>query len=242
MRYLLTLVSLVGCCCLLVLHPSAKGEAADNRNLLVEADQCANILYQFGVVKKDFFPKGPEKAVQKSSLGKDWPPPQSYSWRVLVLPMMEQVAVYEKIVKASKRFLIPGTISNGQLRRLPSLTEALHEMPEWLTLDRYRQKEEKAIYRRIIIPDEPEKLIIVESATLVPWYRPGDELILTDDIPIPKEVGGNFPSGFFALCGDGKVRFISQRLPEKSRRRALLSGAGLPAIRAESKKERREDM
>jgi hypothetical protein len=224
-------ILLVGSTCHVTLAVDPKPKLSENE-LRIEARYCVNMLYQFAIINKDFFPDGPEKPNQ-GNVGEGWPPPPSYSWRVTILTWLEQNVLYRQMMTATKQFAIPGTISDDQLDKIVDLKRCVNQMPEWLTLERWRKKKGLTVYRRVVVPDQPNKFIVVESTKLVPWHRSGDELIVMYDLPLPEELGGNFPNGFFALCGDRKVRFIPRSLSEKRIQTILIAGGIVPAISAD---------
>src|SRR5437660_917390 len=91
--------------------PPAKLAGDDLRR---EAAGCASTLYQFGVVKKDFFPAGLGKRVEDNKFYDDpaqWPPPKAYSWRVAVLPFLEQNTVYKALLDETDAFKVPAALT-----------------------------------------------------------------------------------------------------------------------------------
>ena len=133
------------------------------------------------------------------------------------------------------------TASDDELNKREELKSAVARMPEWMTIERHKKEIGKTIYRRVVVKEKPGLFILVESSELVPWFRPTDDLGLAEGRPLPK-MGGNFSTGFFALCGDGKVRFLSKTLTEKEVRKALLTGEGVRAIRADDEDDRKADI
>jgi hypothetical protein len=206
-----------------------------------EAAWCANSLAQFAIVQRDFFPDGLETAKPEIGVEALWPPPPSWSWRVAVLPYMEQAYTYKVLHDLSDGFKLPGTLSDDQLEKHPDLKGRLAWMPEWMTIERWKKETGKTIYRRIVVVDRPTVFIVVESSELVPWWKGDDDLVMDEKGSLPK-MGGNFPTGFFALCGDGKVRFLPKTLTDKELRKALLTGEGAPAIRGRDIHERKKDI
>jgi hypothetical protein len=204
--------------------------------------RCAGTLYQFGRVHQDFFPNGLENAKKGEgwNVEEPWPPPKPWSWRLAGLPFLEQNNLYRDLHRRSEGFKIPCTLSKNELSKLPELKEAVGRMPSWLTLERWKKEAGKTIYRRVLIKDRPDLFVIVESSELVPWHEAGDELEFADGKPLPN-MGGNFPNGFFALCGDGRVRFLPSTLSEKELRKALITGKGVRPLR-EAIKEWEEDI
>ncbi len=66
-------------------------------------------------------------------------------------------------------------------------------------------------------------LSVVEAGEAVPWTKP-DDLPYDPKGPLPK-LGGAFPEGFHAALFDGSVRFIKKGIDEKTLR-ALITPAG----------------
>jgi hypothetical protein len=202
-----------------------------------DAEQCASMLSQFGQVQRDFFPKGLKDCKVRdlkisTLLGESptpWPPPSGYSWRVAVMPYMEEAILYYWVCDLTQGFKTHAKPTEAAFEKDPNLKRhVLHKMPAWLTLKKI-DSPAKSVYRRVIIPDQPALFVVVESATPVPWMQADDDITLPKGKPL--ETRGNFSNGFFALCGDGKVRFLRSKLTEQQLREALISGAGVTAIR-----------
>lgn len=210
--------------------------------LCAEANRCVVTLWQFRVVHRDFFPDGFKKAEDGPHAEKGvWPPPDTWSWRVAVLPFLEQNVLYKSIHELSDGFKTPGTLPEEKLNKHGELVNQLGMMPSWMALPHGKKDTGQTVFRRVVVKDKPGLFIIVESSDLALWFRPTDDLQLADDKPLPK-MGGNFPNGFFALCGDGKVHFLPKTMTEKEVRKALLTGEGGSVIRAEYSRERKADI
>src|SRR5262249_23725657 len=130
----------------------------------------------------------------------------------------------------------------AELEKRPRLQGLLGRMPAWLTLPRLKGQAGKSVYRRVLAKGDPDRFIIVESRDLVDWFRGGDDLEKVGGKPMPK-LRGNFPGGFFALCGDGQVRFLAGTLPEKEVRRVLVAGSdAVRPLRCKNSQELAEDI
>ena len=209
-----------------------------------EAARCANTLYQFAVVKKDFFPAGLGKRFEDNKFYHDpaqWPPPKAYSWRVAVLPFLEQNNLYKALLAETDTFKTPAILSTAELEKRPDLKRLLGRMPEWMTLSHLKDKAGKSVYRRLIAKEKPDLFIIVESPELVDWYKGGDDLEMTEGKSLPK-IGGNFFGGFFALCGDDQVRFLPSTLSQNEIRQVLITGKGVRPLRCKDGEELIEDI
>jgi hypothetical protein len=222
--------------CALIAHaepPKAQDKVRE------EASKCASLLRQFGIGWAITNSVLEDK--KKTGEPDDWPPPPSWSWRVTVLPFMEQNVLYMSLHRASDEFKIPGSLSDKELDKHKDLKRAVAEPPEWMTIERWKRETGKTIYRRVVVVEKPELFIVVESSELVPWFRGDDDLVMDAKNPLPK-MGGNFQTGFFALCGDGEVRFLPKTLSDKETRKALLTGEGVPALRFDSKNTWQKDI
>jgi hypothetical protein len=208
-----------------------------------DGEHCAWMLNGIGFAQRAWFPDGLEKAESTILTGDaiTWPPPKTYSWRVAVLPSVEQTPLYERISKASDGFKVPGTVTAEGLKKLPKLQEAFQSMPELFALPSTKPAEGRTVFRRVTATAKPNLFIVIESSDSVPWAAPEEDLVVDDKKPLPK-LGGNFAGGFFALCGDEKIRFLSAKLTDKQIREALLTGAGVPPIRIDSKAKLKQDI
>jgi hypothetical protein len=214
-----------------------------------DANQCVSFLYQFGQVRRDCFPKGlhdikPRDLKISTTLGQHptpWPPPKGYSWRVAIMPFMEEAILYYWLCDLTDGFKTHSKATEAAFEKDPDLRRhVLRKMPAWLKLKRI-DSPAKSIYRRVVIPEKPAVFVVIETSQPVPWMQADDDLQLTSDKSLPK-IRGNFANGFFALCGDGKVRFLRNTLTEKQLREALISGAGAAPIRLFPVERRQEDI
>jgi hypothetical protein len=149
------------------------------------------------------------------------------SWRVLVLPYLEQDALY----KAFKLDEPWDGLHNKSL---------LAQMPQVFANPDLNSKEPLTVYQAFTGPGaffEGKKglsfaeftdgtsntLMLVEAATPVPWTKPED-LPYDPNKPLPK-LGGHRPDGFAAAYCDGSVRVLRQNIKE-SVLRALITRNG----------------
>jgi hypothetical protein len=75
------------------------------------------------------------------------------------------------------------------------------------------------------LPDPANTIFVVEAAEPVPWLMP-EGLPYDPHKPLPP-LGGAFQDGFFALMGDGSVRFIPHETEERVIR-SYITGKPLP--------------
>jgi hypothetical protein len=134
------------------------------------------------------------------------------SWRVAILPFLEQLALYERF-----RLDEPWDSSHNAslLREMPSVYAPVisRETPAYTTH-----------YQRIVGPgsllggDDGTRpgvnffarpaLLIVEAAESVPWTKPED--LTYDDASPSLKLGGPLVDGSYATFADGSVRFLNK--------------------------------
>jgi len=143
------------------------------------------------------------------------------SWRVAILPWLEQNALYE-------RFHLDEAWDS------PHNAALLKEMPRvYAPVVRRDPTPYATYYQGFVGPgalfdgDEATKitdvidaavptLMIVEAAEPVPWTKPED-LPYDDGKPLPK-LGGHFEDGAYVACADGSARFLSRRVAPETLR------------------------
>jgi hypothetical protein len=166
------------------------------------------------------------------------PPPAAYdkqgkpqlSWRVLVLPYIEQQSLFEQF-----RLDEPWD-SEHNLRLLPRMPLIYGR------LDRDAARQPYTTFYRVFVgkgtafegpqglrlpddfPDgEHNTILIVEAAEAVPWTKP-EELTYAADRPVPP-LGGMFEHGFQAALVDGSVITLKRDTGE-AKLRALITRKG----------------
>jgi hypothetical protein len=149
------------------------------------------------------------------------------SWRVMILPYMEQEALY-----AQYKFDEPWDGPNNskllsivpmQYRRPGTSGEATNTPYLSITGEDAMFQASKETLLSDVQDGLGKTIMIVESNSAVPWTKP-DDLVYAKDKPLPV-FGGFFDEGFHAAFGDGSVRFLSKSMPE-SVLRALLTARG----------------
>jgi len=199
--------------------------------------QCTNNLKQIGLALHNYqsthgrFPPA-------ASVGKDGKP--LLSWRVALLPFLEQQALYERF-HLDEPWDSP---HNKELLKLLPSTYACPSRPDvkpgtTATTTTYRAITGKgaafegAEGRKLadFTDGLSNTLMVVESRDAVPWTAP-DDLTFdpAPDAPLP-EVGSAHPGGFNALFGDGSTRFIKASL-NPATLRALMTRAGGEVVNA----------
>jgi prepilin-type processing-associated H-X9-DG protein len=152
------------------------------------------------------------------------------SWRVAILPYIEQDNLYKQFhldepwdSEHNKKLL-------AQMPKLYAATGQKHPAEPFETF--YQVFTGKGTMfegtQGIKFTDVTDglsyTLMIVEAADAVPWTKP-DDLRYSPDKPLPK-LGGQFPGGCNAAFGDGSVKFLSQSIDEKTLRALITRNGG----------------
>ena len=151
------------------------------------------------------------------------------SWRVAILPFLEQSALYE-------RFHLDEAWDSSHnaalLEEMPRVYApvALKGTPPYTT---YYQGlvgpgalfdgEEGARLADVVYVSKPT-LMVVEAAEPVPWTKPED-VPYDGAKPLPK-LGGQFEDGFYAAFTDGWPRFLSREVAPETLRALIRRGDG----------------
>jgi beta-lactamase regulating signal transducer with metallopeptidase domain len=149
------------------------------------------------------------------------------SWRVMILPFMEQKALYN-LYRFDEPWDGP---NNSKLLSMVPIQYRHPEAPAGSTNTPYLAiTGEEAMFQpsKETLPSDvrdglANTIMVVESKSTIPWTKP-DDLAYASDKPLPF-VGGFFDEGFHAAFGDGSVRFISKTIAE-SVLRALMTARG----------------
>jgi hypothetical protein len=230
----------------LLLLPCSAAPAPDRKDDEKEIQQAANDLKQLLLAMhncNDTYAKLPSAGHGALFFPTQPAIPENYlSWRVFLLPFIEENIVYTDI-------------HHGKYGK-PDLTDAKKLAAYWDNADMLKQRpklygggkgagETKTTWRVFVgkgAAFEKDKLLrfpadfpdgtsctvlIVEAAEAVPWTKP-DELLYDPDKPLPK-LGGRFKEGFLAGMADGTARLVPYDTPEKVLR-ALITRNGGEAI------------
>jgi Protein of unknown function (DUF1559) len=151
------------------------------------------------------------------------------SWRVAVLPYLEQQALYEK-------FHLDEPWDSAHNKAL------LKEIPDvYVPVIRSDEPKISTYYQVITGPGTSfegkdgasfiditdgtsNTLMVVEAGSPVPWTKPED-LTYDKEKPLPK-LGRLFRGGFNAGFTDGSVRFLSEAIPEQVIRAIITRNGG----------------
>jgi len=151
-----------------------------------------------------------------------------HSWRVAILPFLEQKALYEKYrlnepwdSEHNKKLLD----NMPQVFRSPNATNDSN-FPSYygLTGSSSGLGDGNGEKIRSFTDGTSNSILVVGAKREIPWTKP-------EDIPFdPKkklpEFGGYHPQGFLALLADGSVRFISKTIDEAVLKALLTRNGG----------------
>ncbi len=149
------------------------------------------------------------------------------SWRVLILPFIEQTELYNQY-----RFDEPwdGPNNSKLLAKMPAIYRH-PDVPAGSTDTNFAVVQgkdtiflaDRALKFNEITDGSSNTLLLVETNAAIPWTKPED-LIYEADKELPK-IGGFSDQGFQAAFADGSVRFLGKTL-DPAMLRALLTARG----------------
>jgi prepilin-type processing-associated H-X9-DG protein len=187
--------------------------------------QSANNLKQIGIAMHTYHDKYGHFP-PAATYDKDGKP--LLSWRVLILPFLEQNELY-------KEFKLDEPWDSEHNKKLLARMPKTYDTPS-------EKKERNHTFIQVFvgkmaafegktgrkIPEFTDgtsnTILVVETEKEVPWTKPAD-LPFDPDKPLPK-LGGVYTNGFNALFADGSVRFISQAITEKTLRAVITRNGG----------------
>jgi hypothetical protein len=180
--------------------------------------QSTNDLSQIGIALLDY--EGTFGAFPPSA-GRRQPKDPPHSWRVAILPYIDQGGLYNQYNFSepwdgpnNKRFL-------EQMPKLYALPAAGKSAPPDATyyqmfVGKATIGEGRGARMSNLVHGSANTLLVVEAAEAVPWTKPED-LPYAADRPLPR-LGGHFRNRFLALFADGSVVSLPQDADEKSLR------------------------
>ncbi|WP_197455290.1 DUF1559 domain-containing protein [Stieleria neptunia] len=208
-----------------LLMPAVQASRAAARRM-----QASNELKQIGLAMHNYhsvYKSLPDRAIRDEN-GK-----ALLSWRVAILPFIEQQALYEQFHLDE-----PWDSPNNRplLDQMPrTYADPSAIVPPGHTVFQVPQGEELMFHDagptafRDVRDGLSNTIMAIESSSqaAVPWTKPVDlEIDLTDPLA---ETGDSRPGGFHVLMGDGAVRFIADAIdPEVFKK--LLTRAGAEPV------------
>jgi hypothetical protein len=196
--------------------------------------QSANNLKQIGLALHNYADQSQGTLPPSALFDKNGKP--LLSWRVLILPYIEQDDLYKQF-KLNEPW--DSAHNKKLLAKMPSTFKAPIDRPVKPGYTFYQAfvgksaafEGKKGMRLPADFPDGLSNTIwVAEAATPVPWTKPED-LAYAADKPVPK-LGGLFEGGFNAAFADGAVRFFSKSMAEQTLR-AYITRNGGEVIREE---------
>ncbi len=198
--------------------------------------ECVNNLKQIGLAMSNYHAAHNDAFPRAAITDKQGKP--LLSWRVAILPYIEQQALYNKF-KLDEAWDSPH--NRGLLKEMP---------PAYLCPSRARAEPFTTAYRvfsgkgalfengrdvgAVQVTDGfGNTLMVVEAKQAVPWSKP-DELAFDPAAPPSLfGAGSSHPDGFDALFADGSVRFVADSTDPSMFRAKITRGGGEPLSFAE---------
>lgn len=157
------------------------------------------------------------------------PPPNSMdaaSWRVQLLPYIEQAALWNQI-QTHPQAEIPESVASTAIRTFVNPMQKKNPT----TKTNYRVfvgggsifEPNGRVTMNQVADGTSNTILIVEAAEAVDWSKPED-LMIDGNKPLPKL--GIFPGGFHAAMADGSIRWIPSDTPEHVIRAMITRAAG----------------
>ncbi len=152
-----------------------------------------------------------------------------YSWRVLLLPYLEQDALFKEFKK-------------DEAWDSPHNKKLLARMPPVYAPVRGKMKEPYATYYQVFVGQNAvfegrdgrslaeitdgtsNTLLVIEAGPPVPWSKPED-IAFVPDQPIP-QLETQFPGGFNVAFCDGSARFLKRTIDPKVLRLLIMRNDG----------------
>jgi hypothetical protein len=157
------------------------------------------------------------------------------SWRVAILPFIEQAAVYNQF-KLDEPWDSPNNKKWSQLiiKTYLSPNSVVQVNKEGFALTSYKgvagpgtifDAETKKLTMVGITDGTSNTVMVVESGDPIPWAKPGD-LVIDPKKPLPNLVSPGLVDQFTALMCDGSVRMVNTKKTSEKTLRAAFSRAG----------------
>jgi RNA polymerase sigma factor (sigma-70 family) len=208
--------------------PAPERKAADDLETEARAKSMNNLM-QIALAMHNFASNAALSNFPPAAIRKEGKP--LLSWRVALLPHLDQKALYEK-------FHLDEPWDSPHNKTL------LDQMPEFYApVINIKDGPKYTTYYQVLVgpgalfDDEgggprlknikdgtANTIMVVEASQPVPWTKPED-VPFDKEKPLPK-LGGVFKEGFNAAFADGSARFLSKKLSEKVLRAAITSNGG----------------
>jgi RNA polymerase sigma factor (sigma-70 family) len=153
-----------------------------------------------------------------------------YSWRVALLPYLEQKALYRTLQPAAawddpaNRFLAATAVGNYYPAVKVKAGDSAKTFYQVFVGKGTVFGRKEGTRLQDIKGGLSNTILVVEAGTMVPWAQPAD-LPYEAGKPLPR-LDGMFPEGFHVLLADGSVRSIKKKFNEKVMRLAITGGDG----------------
>jgi prepilin-type processing-associated H-X9-DG protein len=191
--------------------------------------QCVNNMKQIGLAMHNFASATdafPAAAIRD----KDGKP--LLSWRVAILPYLEQGALYNEF-KLDEPWDSPH--NTALIERMPLIYKC-PSRPMATGLTPYQVftgggalfDGEKGPRFQDITDGTSNTLMVAEAKAGVPWTKPDDITFDPADAALMAKLGGNHTGGFNALFGDGSVRFLKTSIDLGMLRKLVTRAGGEP--------------
>lgn len=158
------------------------------------------------------------------------------SWRVAILPYIEQGALYEQF-KLDEPWDSPHNIR--LLKHMPGTFSLSYQQPSPIGSTHIRiligeetlwhPEEPRALSEKDIPDGSGNTILLFEAEQATPWTKP-DEPQYGNDEPLPR-LGASDPDTFLVGIADGNARHIPRSISEKAFRLAIGRSNGIPLDR-----------
>ncbi len=203
---------------LLATTVSATRRAASRQTSAVNLQQMGIAIHNYHETYRVL----PQSAITQVS-DKQTPLKYPYSWRVAILPFIEQADLYGQY-KFNEPWDSPANLKI--LEKMPAIYRHGDAPPDSTNTSYVVLSGDATMFptgRPLSLADVTDgtsnTLMVVEAKTSIPWTKPED-LVYAPDQPLPK-LGGYSQEGYNVLLGDGTVRFFSKTLDENVLRKVI---------------------